>query len=691
MKLLRVFVCVALAFGMAQPHALADFSYDFGADDGGFTVANEGGVEDPWVYSAARETWSVGGSTDVGAPTSSGLLTNTYQLDEAGSIDLSFDHRYSIEWDGTRWDGAALMYRVNDNGFRYVEGSQFVTEGYVDVITGNNALNGLEGFSDVSAGYFDEEYITSVVQLGDFNAGDNVQIEFLGAWDEFARGNPDGTVPNWEIDSVTVIGQLTVVPDFPLPPLFVGGEGTIGQDIYDSSRSNEVFGTPQEVVPGFSGRIVTFDEHAFTLSNHTIAEEVLDDYEGITATGAYDVVDMAGLPGTFGKDLPYPNGVNNDSQSDFAVEVTADVVIPAGTWTIGFGSDDGGSIRIPGISFDDWLNNDSIDDDELRFEQPRAHGWTVGSFTLNEPLETTLTGQFYERGGGDSFEIAVIDEELVETPNADEGWVLLGDGVFDWSVTTISDPLLSADLSAEVVAPQVYRFDVDGGTDEADQMVLENPDPDVYTTILDIDGATFQIAGEGEFSSGDSFQIIVADQILGTPTITSRNPAHTWAFDSNTGFVTFGAGGLIGDYNSNGELDVEDLDLQAAAIAGGQDPPEFDLTADGVVNEDDRVFWLHDLKGTWVGDADLNGLFDSGDFVAVFVEGKYETGEAAGWAQGDWNADLVFDSGDFVSAFVDGGYEIGEFPGAVQAVPEPSSLTLILLSLAGLLGLARRR
>ena len=197
--------------------AKADFSYDFEADDGSFTVSNRGGVEDPWVYQPGA--WSVGGSTALGTPSSSGLRTPTYQLDAAGSVVMSFDHRYSIEWDGTtRWDGAALMMSVNGSAFTHVDGGLFETEGYVDVIGGNNVLAGFEGFSDVSVGYFDEEYVTSVVDFGSFNAGDKVQFEFLGAWDEFARGNPDGTVPNWEIDSVSVVGQLTVVPDLPPPP-----------------------------------------------------------------------------------------------------------------------------------------------------------------------------------------------------------------------------------------------------------------------------------------------------------------------------------------------------------------------------------------------------------------------------------------------------------------------------------------
>ena len=49
--------------------------------------------------------------------------------------------------------------------------------------------------------------------------------------------------------------------------------------------------------------------------------------------------------------------------------------------------------------------------------------------------------------------------------------------------------------------------------------------------------------------------------------------------------------------------------------------------------------------------------FNSSDMAQVFAAGKYETGQEAGWADGDWNGDGIFDSSDMVTAFVDGGYE----------------------------------
>ena len=147
------------------------------------------------------------------------------------------------------------------------------------------------------------------------------------------------------------------------------------------------------------------------------------------------------------------------------------------------------------------------------------------------------------------------------------------------------------------------------------------------------------------------------------------------------------AGVIVGDYNKNGTLDAGDLDLQAAQMVLNPVPPPqgYDLNNDGMVNFGDRLVWLHDLKKTWVGDSDLNGLFNSADFVLAFQAGKYEVQwRSATWVQGDWNGDKFFTSADFVAAFADGGYEAGPRPAAVSAVPEPSTWILLTPGRPGL-------
>ena len=141
---------------------------------------------------------------------------------------------------------------------------------------------------------------------------------------------------------------------------------------------------------------------------------------------------------------------------------------------------------------------------------------------------------------------------------------------------------------------------------------------------------------------------------------------------------------LRGDFNGNGVLDAGDIEM----LVGDAQEPSLDLTGDGVITQDDRVYWVHDLANTWFGDADLDGEFNSDDFVQVFQAGKYETGELyAGWSEGDWNADGFFDSNDFITAFTDGGYEQGPRTDAVT-VPEPSGV--LLLSLGCLSAFGRR-
>ena len=128
-----------------------------------------------------------------------------------------------------------------------------------------------------------------------------------------------------------------------------------------------------------------------------------------------------------------------------------------------------------------------------------------------------------------------------------------------------------------------------------------------------------------------------------------------------------------GDFNANGLLDIEDLNRLLQATVEGFSP-QFDLNGDGRLNQADRSRWVVDLRRTWFGDANLDGLFGTGDLLLVFQAGKFETAAMALWQEGDWDGDLRFSTGDLVTAFQDAGFERGPRAArpAAAAVPEPT-------------------
>jgi hypothetical protein len=128
-----------------------------------------------------------------------------------------------------------------------------------------------------------------------------------------------------------------------------------------------------------------------------------------------------------------------------------------------------------------------------------------------------------------------------------------------------------------------------------------------------------------------------------------------------------------GDFNDDGMVNVLDINLLTTAVAQGSGETRFDVDGNGQVSDADRFYWVRNVKGTYFGDANLNGEFNSLDLVTVFQAGEYEDQATANstWGSGDWDGDGEFSSGDFVLAFQDGGYERGPRT-LVPVVPEPS-------------------
>ena len=105
------------------------------------------------------------------------------------------------------------------------------------------------------------------------------------------------------------------------------------------------------------------------------------------------------------------------------------------------------------------------------------HGAADGLISIC-PSRRLVSPQFLSQlnGGGDSFEIAVIEGEAIEDASPDFDWELLGDGTSGWSVKHTAQPLVSADLSATVAVGRPLEFDVNDDTNEADQLSIENAD-----------------------------------------------------------------------------------------------------------------------------------------------------------------------------------------------------------------------
>lgn len=157
-------------------------------------------------------------------------------------------------------------------------------------------------------------------------------------------------------------------------------------------------------------------------------------------------------------------------------------------------------------------------------------------------------------------------------------------------------------------------------------------------------------------------------------------------------FIISATGYQTGDFDSDGNLTRNDIDLLTGVMLSGVSPEPFDLNSDGVIDQEDRRIWVEELAFTYFGDSNLDGQFNSQDLVTVFQQASYEDSIVGNgsWLSGDWNGDREFGTEDLVLAFQSAAYENGPRnrggdDGAI-VVPEPAgAYGLMLTVIVGLM------
>jgi hypothetical protein len=324
-----------------------------------------------------------------------------------------------------------------------------------------------------------------------------------------------------------------------------------------------------------------------------------------------------------------------------------------------------GSIPIPG------LYNTGVGDDRLPLEDFEAELHYQLTVSPDDGLET----------------VTVTDDDFPIPP---------------WAENTSSSRWIGPDLDIDANAPPGdYEFTIE----------FDMTDLDTTSAVImgvwsaDNSGSDILLNGEptGNAQSG-SFPFLSPFEISAELGHTFLSGVNTLTFlvnnagdaDNPIGFRVDGlvaftnpGGGLLGDFNQNGILDSGDIDDLTTQSAGATNPAGYDLNNDALVNTGDVTVWVKDLFNSWIGDANLDGEFNSSDLVSVLASGAYEADVDSVWSTGDFNGDGRTNSSDLVAALADGGYEQGP-RAAVAAVPEPATATLLVLAGLSVVGLKRR-
>jgi len=582
-----------------------------------FSESNTGGDNNP-LFNIGTANNGSDGSLDI-------YIRNNQLSTGTVNHPHTTEHPFNGEWNHVGWTYADGMHNV------FVNGSY-------------DSSYPMESFGILDPANIDTTTIGGILRG---NASHQVTgiIDDVAIWDEVLNGAQIAALATEEVTPLEALDFAGSLPPFP-----VGDAGSTAALTVPGARDNLVFGEPSgDPVPGLGQSWFNVGNPGSKAGVDAIvtgSEPAVPYFQsegGTWWSGSMAVSDVQAYP---------PEVEGNNSGNQYTVKLAGEILIEeSGPITFLDGVDDFTFLAIDldrsgtaGDTDDEVLINDNAwtnalstgnggaDLVEVDFEGIEAGGeWLAIEFNMAEG------------GGGDHgmlFWTATADEEDLDFfPDAK------GVGVDDQdaAIFLIPDshlrspaepaPLVSGDVVGTAPTRESgWEFDVNPADGTSDTFVLENPDPDALTTVMDVDGNVFHVNALGDVAEGDSFQIIVADSITGTPVIATEG----WNFDPATGSVVFGAVGPVCNPDTQGDLD---------------------------------------------GD----GMVAFADFL--ILSNNFGT-EVAGHEQGDidCSGDVAF--ADFLVLSNNFGQAVGA---ETSAVPEPSGLGILAMGLLAVAGLRRRR
>ena len=475
----RVLTAVAVLFcagGAAQAALTWDFYHDGSGDDNGWTAENGG------MYFRA-------GDGDGMTPANSG---GGFAHDGAHTTLVAQSPAFSF--DGTTLSGSTVFQwqAAGGPGDQGGGGAAFGTQAEVVAYNGGNSNSSGEkglAFLNTTTGAYDAVLfkggnggtpVYSLTAADLTSAGVNLSQQYRLQFYE----NDDGSWGWGQLNYVNIAGNTGPVTDY------IGGDGTISSRTLDGTQSNGTYGgTP-------SGRFVQ-------VKNNGTANRRMDIGEiEAFATGDIPTVDNAGdnQPLNPTIDLAFTgNGASNYAQG-------ADS---------GFYQPHGGNTL-------NLINAQETDG---------AATWSsqgVGNFVTIDLGNTFEIGtvRVHQRNGCCNDRLRDFSVNIFADDGSGNPGTLLSSSSYPgqpanerFGELTFAT-LLGADLTAELAswdagAGYTYVFDI-GSQDQL--IVGDNGQPGVFTTIMDLNNALFDIrllTGGGPYNAGDVFQLLVADTITG--------------------------------------------------------------------------------------------------------------------------------------------------------------------------------